>query len=207
MPGESKEAKEIIRARHRQRRAQMAPGEREAAGGRLAVNGLEWAQGMAAEEASTFGVYLGVGSEPPTVPLINALHGQGHKILLPVCEPDRHLSWVYWSPEVNFVRSRYAPILEPDGVRHGLDVMEGVAALVIPATALDKSGNRIGQGGGYYDVFLASLATRVPQLPLAAMIYDEELLPAGTIPSEEFDRKVPAALMPSGVVRLADTAS
>lgn len=207
MPGDNKEAKEIIRARHRQRRARMAPGEREEAGSRLAVSGLEWAQRMAAGKVSTFCVYLGVGSEPPTVPLINALHGHGHKILLPVCEPDRHLSWVYWTPEAKFVRSRYAPILEPDGVRHGLDVVAGVTALVIPATALDMSGNRIGQGGGYYDVFLASLATRVPQMPLAAVIYDEELLPAGTIPSEEFDRKVPAALMPSGLVRLADAAS
>jgi 5-formyltetrahydrofolate cyclo-ligase len=185
----------------------MAPAEREEAGARLAVKGIEWAQSVAAEKESTFCVYLGVGSEPPTLPLISALHGQGHRILLPVCEPDRHLSWVYWSPEVDFVRSRYAPILEPDGVRHGLEVMAGVAALVIPATALDMSGNRIGQGGGYYDVFLASLATRNPQLPIAAMIYDEELLPAGIIPTEEFDRKVPAALMPSGVVRLAIEAS
>ena len=207
MPGDSKAAKDVIRTRHRQRRAQMAPVEREEAGARLAVHGLEWCQRVAAETPSTFCVYLGVGSEPPSVPLIQALSGHGHEVLLPVCEPDRRLSWVYWTPDVTFVRSRYAPILEPDGARHGLEIMAGVAALVIPATALDRSGNRIGQGGGYYDIFLASLATRVPNLPLAAMIYDEELLPAGSIPSEEFDRKVPAALTPSGVVILGDAAS
>lgn len=75
--------------------------------------------------------------------------------------------------------------------------------LFIPATAVDLAGNRIGQGGGYYDKFLGHLATAGKEIPLAAVIYDEELLPAGRIPAEEFDRPVPAVLMPSGYRPLA----
>ncbi len=70
--------------------------------------------------------------------------------------------------------------------------------LFIPATAVDRAGNRIGQGGGYYDKFLGHLATAGKEIPLAAVIYDDELLPAGRIPAEEFDRPVPAVLAPSG---------
>ena len=34
--------------------------------------------------------------------------------------------------------------------------------MFLPATAVDFSGNRIGQGGGYYDKFLAALAALMP---------------------------------------------
>ncbi|HEY8700631.1 MAG TPA: 5-formyltetrahydrofolate cyclo-ligase [Arthrobacter sp.] len=204
MTGDSKSAKDSIRAEHRQRRAAMDEQQRNAAGAGLAVHGLEWADSVAAGTPSTFCLYLGVGFEPPTAPLMGTLHASGHRVLLPVCEPERRLSWVYWTPEAEFVRSRYAPILEPAGRRHGLEIMAKVAALFIPATAVDLSGNRIGQGGGYYDVFLGSLAGTRPDMPLAAIIYDHELLPAGSLPAENFDRKVPAALTPSGLIRLQE---
>jgi len=202
MPEDSKSAKDRIRAQHRERRAAMDAGQRKAAGAGLTVHGLGWAEQLTGGTPSTLCAYLGVGFEPPTAPLIMALHSQGHRIMLPVCEPRRRLSWVHWTPEADFVRSRYAPVLEPVGPRHGLEVMPQVAALFIPATAVDRGGNRIGQGGGYYDVFLDSLAGEAGEIPLAAIIYDHELLPAGSVPSEDFDRKVPAALTPSGLVRL-----
>jgi 5-formyltetrahydrofolate cyclo-ligase len=206
MPQDSKSAKDRIRAQHRERRAAMDAGQRAAAADGLTVHGLGWAEQLTGGTPSTFCAYLGVGFEPPTGPLIRALHSQGHKILLPVCEPGRRLSWVHWAPDAELVPSRYAPILEPVGPRHGLEVMSQVAALFIPATALDRGGNRIGQGGGYYDVFLDSLASRVLDIPLAAIVYDQELLPAGSLPAEDFDRKVPAALTPSGIVSLGSAA-
>lgn len=199
----SSSAKEHIRALHRSARAAMDAALREAAGAGIAHHGLDWARQMSNGTPSTFCVYLGVGVEPPTSPLISALHSQGHKVLLPVCEPGRQLSWVYWAPGGELVRSRYAPILEPAGTRHGPEVMAGVSAVFMPATAVDRDGNRIGQGGGYYDVFLNALDGLRPGLPSAAIVYDQEVLPAGSIPAEEFDRKVPAALTPSGLVQLS----
>jgi len=202
MPAGSSSAKESIRAQHRAARAAMDTARREAAGAGIARHGLEWAEKLSNSTPSTFCVYLGVHFEPPTNALISALHGQGHKILLPICEPGRRLSWVFWTPGGELVRSRYAPILEPAGTRHGLEVTADVSGLFMPATAVDRDGNRIGQGGGYYDVFLNALEGIRPGVPSAAIVYDHEVLPAGSIPAEEFDRKVPAALTPSGLVRL-----
>ena len=44
--------------------------------------------------------------------------------------------------------------------------------MFLPATAVDMSGNRIGQGGGYYDKFLASVDASGLHVPRAAVIYD-----------------------------------
>ncbi|MET3718970.1 MULTISPECIES: 5-formyltetrahydrofolate cyclo-ligase [unclassified Arthrobacter] len=203
MSDRDRAAKEGIRARHRKHRADIEPGQRDAAGGALAVHGAAWAEQLTSGAPSTFCAYLGVVPEPPTLPLIRELHARGHTVLLPVCEPGRRLSWTAWTPEAKFVRSRFAPVVEPAGPRHDLAIMRSVAGLFIPATALDRSGNRIGQGGGYYDVFLGSLASEGLDIPLAAIVFDSEVLPAGSIPAEEFDRTVPVALTPSGLVPLA----
>jgi 5-formyltetrahydrofolate cyclo-ligase len=195
-------SKDEIRLRHRTTRAGMQPDALAAAAAGIALHGLAWAETVADGRPATFTAYLGVGFEPPTLPLISALHNAGHKVLLPVCEPDRTLGWVFWDPAVKFVRSRYAPIQEPAGERQGLEVMRTVAGIFLPATAVDMSGNRIGQGGGYYDKFLAKAESNGVQVPRTAVIYDAELLPPSSIPAEGFDRPVDAALTPSGLIRL-----
>lgn len=203
---ETKAAKDTIRAAHRRRRASMTPQEREDAGTALARHGAAWAAAVTQGNAATVCAYLGVGAEPPTLPLIAALHEGGHRVLLPVCEPGRELKWVFWAPGIDLVRSSFAPILEPAGRRNEIEVAGEAAALFIPATAVDLAGSRVGQGGGYYDKFLGHLAFAGKHIPLAAVLYDEELLPAGMIPVEEFDRPVPGVVLPSGYRDLATAA-
>ncbi|HEX9227260.1 MAG TPA: 5-formyltetrahydrofolate cyclo-ligase [Arthrobacter sp.] len=203
-----------IRAGHRTGRATLTRAGLESAGEAIARHGLAWAAELSGGKPGTFAAYLGVGVEPPTLPLLTALHTAGHRILLPVCEPELALSWVYWTPASASVRSRYAPIQEPAGERHDTTVMRSASGIFLPATAVDFSGNRIGQGGGYYDKFLAALDAVLPSQPLAsdggllppvptaAVVYDAEVLPAGSIPAESFDRKVANALTPGGLLRL-----
>jgi 5-formyltetrahydrofolate cyclo-ligase len=204
-------SKEEIRSNHRAKRSALPAAAQDVAAAGIAGHGLQWASGLARGRQGTFAAYLGVGAEPPTLPLLTALADAGHRVLLPVCEPGIELSWVYWTPQSGFERSRYAPIQEPVGERHSTAVMREATAIILPATAVDLSGNRIGQGGGYYDKFLAALAAMSPvsaggsdaaALPTAAVVYDTEVLPAGSIPAESFDRKVDAALTPGGIIRL-----
>jgi len=151
---------------------------------------------------ATFAVYLGVSFEPPTIPLIESLYASGHQVLLPVCEPGRLLSWVHWTPETAFVRSSYAPIDEPVGERLPSSVIAGAAGIFMPATAVDRDGNRIGQGGGYYDRLLQGLDASGGRPPTIAVVFDDDLLPEGSIPAEAFDRPVRQVLTPSGIVEV-----
>lgn len=199
-------SKEDIRSSSRLHRRTLSPEQIAAAGASIAQHGTAWAAAASSGTAATFAVYVGVAFEPPTLPLIHSLHDAGHKILLPVCEPGRQLSWVFWTPSTVFVRSSYAPIDEPEGERLESQVVAGAAGIFMPATAVDRDGNRIGQGGGYYDRLLHGLDDAGRRPPTIAVVYDDDLLPSGSIPAEAFDRPVREVLTPSGLVRLDDRA-
>lgn len=194
--------KDDIRRDNRKRRLTLTGKQRADAGTGIARLGLSWADAVAQGKPATFAAYVGVAAEPPTMPLLAALHAAGHRILLPVCEPERRLSWVFWTPETPFVRSKYAPIDEPLGQRFDSDVIKDAAGIFLPATAVDEGGNRIGQGGGYYDRLLDKLDADGQRPPTVAVVYGHEVLPAGTIPAEPFDMPVAEALTPDRIVRL-----
>ena len=61
----------------------------------------------------------------------------------------------------------------------------GLRVVLVPALATDAHGNRLGQGGGYYDRLLAVLPREVVRI---ALVGPGELLEA--IPREEHDEPV-----------------
>jgi len=70
-----------------------------------------------------------------------------------------------------------------------------IQVCLIPATAIDKEGYRLGQGGGYYDQFLVGTsAFRI------GIIHDREFVKK--LPHEWFDQKVEAIATESGFKRL-----
>ena len=101
--------KEEIRARHRTRRSQLGPEALDAAGVAIAQHGLTWANGLAGGQPGTFAAYLGVGSEPPSLALLSALHDAGHRVLLPVCEPGITLGWVVLDAGVRLLSHAATP--------------------------------------------------------------------------------------------------
>ncbi len=72
--------------------------------------------------------------------------------------------------------------------------------IVVPALAVSLDGTRLGQGGGWYD---RTLPHRAPLAPVAAVVFDEEVLAPGSIPREEHDVRVDAIITPTRVIDIA----
>jgi 5-formyltetrahydrofolate cyclo-ligase len=92
------------------------------------------------------------------------------------------------------IREPVGPALDPDELA-GLDLM------LVPGLAVDRSGRRLGQGGGYYDRVLAAVPSHDHGGPmLVAVLYDDEVL--DEVPYEAHDCKVDAVVTPGGIILL-----
>ncbi|MBD8044071.1 5-formyltetrahydrofolate cyclo-ligase [Arthrobacter sp. Sa2BUA2] len=148
--------------------------------------------------SSQVACYLPMGSEPDTSRLLEDLFAAGHTVLVPVCEPERQLSWRRWAPGTELAAGLFPGIPEPVGPRLGLDAVKGLDLLFIPALAADAAGTRMGKGGGYYDRFLARFRAAGGTGRTVAVVYDHEFLPAGELPADALDAPVDGILTPSG---------
>ncbi|MCL7029959.1 hypothetical protein MKW94_015541 [Papaver nudicaule] len=94
------------------------------------------------------------------------------------------------------------------------DVMQAsdpVDLFLLPGLAFDKSGRRLGRGGGYYDTFLlkyqALAAERQWKQPLlVALSYCRQILDEGVIPMTPHDVLVDALVTSNGVIPISKTA-
>lgn len=191
------------RAQIRSHRLSMDDGDRARAAAGLATAGLQLVSRLGSNpNAAAISAYVSVGSEPSTGLLLTALTDAGHTVFVPVCESDHQLSWVEWRPGAPMARSTLAPVMEPVGTRHSFAELSDVAAVLLPALAVDTSGVRLGQGGGYYDRFLASLATTnngaLAGVSTAAVVYEHEVMAPLQLPHDALDQPVGYLLTPQG---------
>jgi 5-formyltetrahydrofolate cyclo-ligase len=123
-------------------------------------------------------------TEPPTRLLVDRLTAAGYEVVVPVTLADLDLDW------------RVAG----SSTALGPNAIHAAQVIVTPGLAVDRAGNRLGQGGGSYD---RALARRHPDALIVVLLHDNELLPAGTVPVDAHDIAVDAVVTPStGVVRL-----
>ncbi|MFC7400816.1 5-formyltetrahydrofolate cyclo-ligase [Citricoccus sp. GCM10030269] len=195
--------KDELRSWWRARRRALSPHERTTQSADLTEHVLGWYLPRARHRRVA--VVLSYGTEPDTDPLREALHQAGVEVLAPVTEPGRQMSWSVWHPGVDVERSSVAPIDEPVGERLGVETMAAVDLVLVPAQAVDRRGYRMGQGGGYYDRFLAALRQEVDQqddfpMPVTvAMVFRHELLADGDeLPASEHDEPVDGAVTADG---------
>jgi len=83
-------------------------------------------------------------------------------------------------------------ILEPADNPETEVLPQDIDLLVVPGLGFDPEGNRLGQGGGYFDRFLAGMRSSVPKLALA---FDCQVLPS--IPASPGDRRIDEVLTES----------
>lgn len=182
------EAKRLLRARLLAARAALTPTERESYAAAIRERVLALPE---VSEARVVAAYVGVGTELPTVPLLDALVARGVTVLLPALLPDRSLAW-----------GRYDGTLVdgPHGLREpsGRDAaLAGASVVVVPGVAFDPAGRRLGRGGGSYDRALAGLD--MTTVFIVGLALDGEVV--ASVPAEPHDRGVDAVVTPTRVLR------
>lgn len=148
----------------------------------------------AVRDAATVAAYVSVGSEPGTGPLLEALAHRGTRVLLPVVQPDLDLDWALHDGRL--VRASMG-LLEPAGPRLGPDAVASADAVLVPGLAVDRSGLRMGRGGGCYD---RALSRVTPGTFVCALLFEDELVDA--VPAAPHDRSVSAVATPAGITLL-----
>ncbi len=105
------------------------------------------------ERAHTVMLFYGVGCEPDTTELIEALWQRGKTVLLPRCLPNRGMEACRIESGSRLVCSAYG-IPEPDQECPVVS-RDKIDLILVPNLCCDQQGYRLGHGGGYYDRYLA----------------------------------------------------
>jgi 5-formyltetrahydrofolate cyclo-ligase len=184
-------AKRDLRAEMAARRRAVPAVLRAAAGASVADHVLASPEFAAALRVAA---YAALPDEIPTDVVRARLLATGRVLLLPRMEAGRKIAFAPVTGETA-LRSGRLGILEPPPTVPAARL--GARDLVlVPGVAFDRSGVRLGRGGGWYDRSLP----RGPGAPrIFGLAYAFQLI--GSVPCESHDRRVDAVVTEEGIVR------
>ncbi|PKQ25037.1 MAG: 5-formyltetrahydrofolate cyclo-ligase [Actinobacteria bacterium HGW-Actinobacteria-4] len=152
-------------------------------------------------EATCVSVYASRSHEPGTLPLIESLHERGIRVLIPMLGNGLQRGWGEYHGAEDLVERAPGRPPEPSGDFLPAEALADADVVVVPALAVDTAGNRLGQGGGWYDRALADAREDVPLVALAFAneVFDADQSP---LPREAHDHGVHAVITPDGITSL-----
>jgi 5-formyltetrahydrofolate cyclo-ligase len=198
VPDPIEQSKRALRADLRERRHTLSESAREraAAGITAQLDALVDAAG-----ARSISCFLSIPTEPGTRGFVEAAVRRGIRVLLPVIRTDGLLDWAVADPDGDIADGLFG-MPEPVGDLLGPIAVNDVDLLIVPAAAVDRSGMRLGWGGGYFDKTLGSME-KCP--PVYAVVYDSEFV--DVVPFDVHDQPVTGIVTPTQTVTFARTAA
>lgn len=192
-------AKEALRTRVRAARRDRTPDQRASAAEAIAEHGGSLLRRLSEGMPLLTAAYLSRTTEPGTGPLIERAHADHDAVWVPRVHDDE-LDWVSYRPGATVQTGRFG-IPEPEGASIRAQDVIGLDVMFVPGLAVDEKGNRLGQGGGFYDRMLSGFPRHEAGGPLLVIVlFDDEIV--ADVPVDEHDCRVDVALTPSGVLDL-----
>ncbi len=142
-----------LRNHLRARRAQLSASERVAAATALAAT-LEQLPEFLVD--TRIAGYWAVRGEMPLLAAFASLRSRGQTYCLPVLSGDDTLCFAPWQPGATLATNRFG-IPEPDAAPDRQFAASDLDVVLVPLVGFDRSGNRLGSGGGWYDRSFAFL--------------------------------------------------
>lgn len=105
-------------------------------------------------QADTIFTYISMNSEVETTPFFEKIWKDGKKIAVPITEENRNMCFAYLNKMEELTELKWG-IPEPNKEKSVKAEPTEKSLFVVPALAIDKMGNRIGYGGGYYDTYFS----------------------------------------------------
>lgn len=143
-------------------------------------------------EADVVAGYRAVRGEVDIDPSLILLAERGVAVTVPRVNGE-HLEFVRWSPHQPTAAGSFG-IPEPsDGT---VVALPGHDVVLAPLVAFDSSGNRLGQGGGFYDRALAACGERRPIVIGVAHSFQQ----VDAVPVEDWDVAVDAVVTEDAII-------
>lgn len=117
--------------------------------------------------AKTIYGYLPFNHEVRTLPILEQALRDGKQVALPKCYGDQ-MRFILVEDLSAVASSAFGA---PEPIADFPVASDETALVLMPGVAFDRSGHRIGYGGGYYDRFLAA----EPSHPTIALCYDFQI--------------------------------
>lgn len=147
------------------------------------------------------GAYLAFDGEPDVRFTLTQLARRGVGVALPVLPDESHtgLQFHRWTPATALTANRHG-ISEPKATAAVKPSELGV--LLIPLVAWDRTGNRLGMGGGWYDRTLAQADVTALRVGVAWSFQE-----ADALPREAWDQPLDAVVTETGWLSFSENAT
>ena len=155
------------------------------------------------KSADTIALYVPVGSEVDLWPLVGLAFASGRSIVIPRIvgddlTTDRVMTFDRLCTD-NVVDLILGPHSIPETPDPDPVSSTDISLVLMPATAIDAQGNRLGGGVGYYDRWLAGARALAPQPRTLATIFNAQFVaPPAYIPAQSHDQRVEAVVTETG---------
>ena len=147
--------------------------------------------------ASCVALYIAMGHEVPTLPLIHHILRQSKRVIVPRLGTGMEIGWseVHADTQLQSAGAAWRP-LEPNTEVLPKEALVEADCIITAGLAVDTSGTRLGRGGGWYD---RALQYRRAQAPIMTLLWPWEVMDT-PLPVEAHDIQVQGALTPESIL-------